>query len=167
MVWAPSTSGIFSLSSAWELVRGRSNIFALSKFYWHKVYPTKESVFLWRLLHRALPTDSAIGRKGIYIVSKCICGTTNNQIECAAHLLLGSEIARQVWQRICFLMEEPQQTLSITQLLQTWWQKSSIDSTKDWLHIMLPGITVWFIWKSRNKIFLRIRIWIVQLLLRE
>ncbi|KAL9668191.1 hypothetical protein QQ045_002566 [Rhodiola kirilowii] len=42
---------------------------------WRPWFPPKMSCFIWKLFHRALPTDDAIRRLGIPITSKCSCCT--------------------------------------------------------------------------------------------
>lgn len=124
MVWAPSNSDNFTLRSAWDLVRGRSDAFCFGKYCWHKYYPSKISIFLWILLHRALPIDTANRRKGIFVVSKCLCCVQNHHTETASHLLISSGVVGQVWGRIFGLMNDVHQNYTLTQLLQVWWQKS-------------------------------------------
>ena len=71
-IWEKSYSGLFSLSSAWNDVRSRGLKTHLSQSCWHKHIPLKISIFLWKLIYNALPTDYAIKRKGIHVVSKCL-----------------------------------------------------------------------------------------------
>lgn len=119
IIWTANPSGKFSLSSAWEKIRGRATQFYFGKFYWHKHYPTMISIFLWKLLHKALPTDVAIKRKGVPLVSKCACCTQSPQAENATHFFATSEIgAVQVWRKIFGLMDEPYHDYSLAQILK-------------------------------------------------
>lgn len=40
---------------------------------------------------------------------------------------------------------------TLAQIFQSWWSKSTADTIKDWLRIILLGVVLWFIWKVRNK----------------
>lgn len=35
--------------------------------------------------------------------------------------------------------------------LNVWWSKVSVNTVRDRLNIILPGVTLWCIWTSRNK----------------
>lgn len=60
------------LSSARELIRKKGLVTHVSKNCWHKNLPLKNSIFLWKLLNNATPSDWAISKKGIYLLSKCV-----------------------------------------------------------------------------------------------
>ena len=70
MVWAPSQSGVFTLRTAFDVVRTqvpRSFIFSR---VWHPRIPWKISFFLLRLLRNRLPLDSTVCKFGIFGPSK-------------------------------------------------------------------------------------------------
>lgn len=71
-VWVLTHSGNFTLKSAWELIRQKESNTHLSKSCWHKNVPSKISIFVWKLIHNALPTESAIKKKE-FIVSLSVC----------------------------------------------------------------------------------------------
>lgn len=99
VVWTATESGNFKLTSAWELTRTRNISVYFNKFCWNKFLPIKISIFLWRLLHKTLPTDMAVRGKGIHIVSKCVCCMHNSQTESVTHLFASSEVVVQVWDK--------------------------------------------------------------------
>src|SRR3954466_1839138 len=53
IIWDATSTGMFTVRSAWELIRTRSVSFQYHSFCWHKYLPSKISVFLWRMLHKA------------------------------------------------------------------------------------------------------------------
>lgn len=71
MTWAPSQSGVFTLSLAFNLVQShKQRSFMFSKV-WHPRIPSKVSIFLLRLLRNRLPMDSTLCKLGISGPSKC------------------------------------------------------------------------------------------------
>lgn len=112
--------------------------------------PTKISVFLWRLLHHALPTDLAVQQKGIQITSKCCCCILNPSIENSNHLLLQSEAACNIWATISSLMEVNTPRENLSQVLTPWRTGAAVTNLNQWLRLVVPAVALWQLWKSRN-----------------
>lgn len=55
MVWEPTSSGLFTLHSAYNLLRPKQASLPSMRFVWSKRVPTKISFFAWRLLNGLLP----------------------------------------------------------------------------------------------------------------
>lgn len=66
--WDLSSSGAFSYSSAWNLVRQRSLHSSIYSNCWHPHFSPKISIFMWRLINQGLPTDHAISKNGITVL---------------------------------------------------------------------------------------------------
>lgn len=96
-IWDCSYSGMFTLSTSWELVRKRGLNSLIAKCCWHKNIALKISLFLWKMLHNAIPTDLAVSKKGINLPSKCLCCNSYPSVEYNNHIFLSSETALSVW----------------------------------------------------------------------
>ncbi|XP_071900993.1 uncharacterized protein [Coffea arabica] len=59
MVWGASSSGAFTVASAWEQLWCEKNLSTVHSLVWSTVVPLKVSFFTWRLLHRWVPLDHA------------------------------------------------------------------------------------------------------------
>lgn len=59
IIWKASTSGVFTLTFALEIIRQRGAKNFLGSCCWNKYIPTKVAVFLWKLLHHAYWSGSA------------------------------------------------------------------------------------------------------------
>lgn len=53
--WDLTYSGIFSLKSAWELIRKKGFTTLVSRKCWQKQILQKISIFLWKMLNNCLP----------------------------------------------------------------------------------------------------------------
>lgn len=129
--------------------KGKKIIF--DKYVWDKHIPARISVFLWRLMHNYLPTDSAIKKRTIQLASKCVWCRNYQKFECTHHLFLYSEVAQHIWSKIHILMKIQHSEGNFSSFFLRWWTKSEASDIYDWLKIVLPGIVLWFIWKARNK----------------
>ncbi|XP_058078582.1 uncharacterized protein LOC131226864 [Magnolia sinica] len=57
LIWPLEPSGLFLVKSAWNISQFRGQVLPWSNKIWNPKIPLKISVFLWRLLHDALPVD--------------------------------------------------------------------------------------------------------------
>lgn len=69
-VWTLTQSENFTLESAWQLVRQRNINNVVARKTWSKYVNPKIVLFVWKFLHEALPTDYAIRRKHVMLISK-------------------------------------------------------------------------------------------------
>lgn len=91
LAWSLTQSGKFTFASAWDLVRQRTMKCLVAKHTWNKHVCPKIAVFSWKLLHNAVPTDYALKKKHVMLVSKCCCYSSHPQTETTKHLFLESE----------------------------------------------------------------------------
>ncbi|XP_059284804.1 uncharacterized protein LOC132038098 [Lycium ferocissimum] len=65
--WMMTSSGKFTVSSAWNLLRQKGHISTVYKQLWIKGVPFKISFFLWRLWKFKLPVDEVLASIGINV----------------------------------------------------------------------------------------------------
>ncbi|PKU69901.1 hypothetical protein MA16_Dca011920 [Dendrobium catenatum] len=68
-----SKDGKFHLKSAWHSFREKGNIDSILPKIWHKSIPATVSIFVWRVLHKFIPMDDNLIKKGFSLTSKCQC----------------------------------------------------------------------------------------------
>lgn len=112
--------------------------------------PLKISGFLWKLLGHALPTDAAVQRKGIPLISKCLCCVLHPSAETSTHLFLQSEAASLLWSKLSDLFEMNVDTSTISQFLYSGWAMACVNNLKQWLHLVVPAVGLWHLWKGHN-----------------
>ncbi|OVA15372.1 Reverse transcriptase zinc-binding domain [Macleaya cordata] len=95
-LWAPTTSGLFSVKSAFEQIRDLAPVCPFARFYWATFIPKKLSVFFWCSLHIAVPVDVRIQNCAISLASGCVC-CTQSKIESFDHLFMHSDLATYIW----------------------------------------------------------------------
>lgn len=95
--WTKNSASNFTLKSAWDIIRERGPKSFTFKRLWYPNRPLKVSVFLWRVLKNAIPVDSLIMSKGIYIPSKCSCCSNCPNTESIDNLFFNGEVAHTVW----------------------------------------------------------------------
>jgi hypothetical protein len=162
--WIPSTAGFFWVKSAYsELVNSTilANLEDLMvhslRLMWKNNFPSKVSVFGWRLLLEKLPTKDALFNKGIITINterrRVLC---SNQNESFFHVFVQCNFSATVWRNFS----------------ATWLGLNLIISTSVQHHFLLFGdlvkskvnkrhrhiiwlATMWCIWRRRNNIVFR------------
>ncbi|XP_059290815.1 uncharacterized protein LOC132044343 [Lycium ferocissimum] len=71
--WIHTSSGKFTVKSAWEKLRQRQQRSQVYENFWLKGLPYKISMFLWRVWFWKLPIDEVLQKMNISIVSRCWC----------------------------------------------------------------------------------------------
>ncbi|XP_043717736.1 uncharacterized protein LOC122665651 [Telopea speciosissima] len=69
-VWAHTSSGIFSVASAWDALRIKAAPTQWGWAIWQRCLQPRSSVFGWRLVHGALPIDDKMRRRIVALVSR-------------------------------------------------------------------------------------------------
>ncbi|XP_027157156.1 uncharacterized protein LOC113758547 [Coffea eugenioides] len=93
MVWGDSSSGSFSLKTAWAAVRRRRNMSIVDQRLWNATIPLKISFFVWKVLRGIVPVDLVLQNRGINLASCCSCCSA--QGESLLHLFLDGPVAAQ------------------------------------------------------------------------
>lgn len=95
LVWPPTSDGVFSLKSAWELVRPHANPNPIAQAIEYLECAPKLKVFSWKIMHSIVVTDEKVQGMGIFLASKWVsCG---NASETMFHMLISGRIASVVW----------------------------------------------------------------------
>lgn len=97
LIWTLTPSGEFSFQPAWNMIRNKGSTCITGKHCWSHYMPKTISFFVWRLMKNAIPTDYALIKIGMPIISKCVCCYTGHSVEYSSHLLLYSDVAKGVW----------------------------------------------------------------------
>mgnify|MGYP004713772565 CR=1 FL=1 len=96
VVWMPTKSGKFTLSSTFQKVRqARNSLIAFSQI-WDSRTPLKVSFFMLWLLMGRLPLDDVLCKIRFHLPSKCFCysmaaGESNEQV------FSTGQVALEVW----------------------------------------------------------------------
>ncbi|MQM17766.1 hypothetical protein Taro_050743 [Colocasia esculenta] len=104
-IWDATSSGKFSIKSAYELIRPYGIRRPPLLRIWHQRFSRRASLFAWLLLHRAVPVDHRITECGIPLPSRCYY-CRSPQLEDLNHLFLHSDnIAKDLWSWIAPLLQ--------------------------------------------------------------
>jgi hypothetical protein len=123
-----------------------------NKDVWHKLVPTKVSLFAWRLLKDRIPTRSNLARRHVLQPNDTLCVGGCGYIETAEHLVLGCELFGSVWYLLCNWLGLSY--VSPGSVSEHYFQFIHLAGLPRSSHSYLKVIwlaCVWAIWKERNN----------------
>ncbi|KAG8372343.1 hypothetical protein BUALT_Bualt12G0056200 [Buddleja alternifolia] len=115
LVWTPTSSGKFSVKSAYASVisykfqsphPSHNNPNTIYSLLWKAKIHNRFKVFIWRLLHKSLPTREILGR--FIALETNVCPFCHGETESDFHLFLECPFVRQIWEEflqysLCFM----------------------------------------------------------------
>ncbi|XP_027156179.1 uncharacterized protein LOC113756908 [Coffea eugenioides] len=150
LVWMPSASGQFSLSSAFQEVRQVRSASWIFSHIWHRQLPLKVSFFMLRLLLQRLPLNDALGRFGVQLPSKCFCCRSATG-ESSEHIFSSDQLAREEWSYFGAVCGIGSPQGRVCDRMVMWWLSSQSKGQRRVVVSILPSFICWHIWKARNK----------------
>lgn len=144
-IWMPSTNGLFSTKTAWNLIRTHYPTSVTLEKCWHERFPVSISIFWWK--HNWLPVEEELRIKGIQLASKCqYC----NKKESIHHVMLENDEVQRVWNWYAALFQVTiREEDSCLQRFSAWIHSSQLVG-KGHIRILLPMLIGWYSWKARN-----------------
>lgn len=157
-VWHYAKHGRYTVSSAYHLAmklrqkQEENETGASSRpvqrnwnFVWSLKVPNKVRLFLCRVLHNSLPTNSELQRRHLF--DENLCGICGQQGETILHLFRDCHFARQYW------------AISNFPTASIYWDTSDIWDWINGVRVRLDGqefglfvLSCWSIWYCRNKL---------------
>lgn len=143
-VWGPTQSGLFSVASAYSIVRHRQQQHADLLGFWRPEIPLKLSIFMWRLTNMLLPFDEILETMGFHLPSKCpFCPSTDS----INHFFLECSYAHQIWVHFMDILGVPLPS-DLWDCFHVCWTLAPplLPFAR-----LLPTAICWTLWKYRNS----------------
>jgi mannosylglycoprotein endo-beta-mannosidase len=149
-MWKGHSSGIFSIASAWELLRDKRPINTMHQLLWFTGHIPRQSFILWLAGIGRLRTMDRLQTAGIIMNATCIlCGL---HIETHEHLFFACPTTKTVWETVNGRANIYWPCSSWPNLLQ--WASTNYTRKNDIQHIiarLMLSATVYLLWQERNK----------------
>jgi ribonuclease HI len=150
LFWPGTTSGLFSVSSAYHIIAGDTTKEAERR--WMQIWKIKSiervRVFIWQLVHDRLLTKSRLYR---WHIGNPFCHLCSQFEETSMHVIRDCTIAVQVWKHLlnrqewgCFFTVEFQDWINLN-LNNAFGQRYG----KEWISVW--ATTCFLLWQWRNK----------------
>lgn len=148
--WTKISTGEFSVSTAWELLRQREDINEDLKKLWVTRLPFKFSFLAWRIWLGKVPVATLMHSWNSSISLNCNCCTILG-IEAIDHLFLRGDTSATVWSHFSRGAGILGPTLNLKHVIRKWWTIAGNTRLK-FVFQVVPIVILWFLWKRRNTI---------------
>lgn len=115
---------------------------------WRQILPPKITIFLWKLIQNAVPTDDRIRTRGVPLASRCHCCVRYHE-ESLKHLFIQSEVANSVWKFFGEIFLSPYTFCSIPNARALWMAKKKSVSRFEICKAAASAYIFKEIWNSR------------------
>jgi hypothetical protein len=150
--WGHSTTGNFSVKEAYYLQENyqeqpRERIWGK---IWNPKFWPKVSIFLWLTIQNRILTWDNLWKRGF--IGPSICPLCQQQEETMEHLFNHCNYSEIIWDMGTQVMRRSNRNrASIISTVENWDSISYQNPILDRIWQLLPGFTMWKIWKERNK----------------
>jgi ribonuclease HI/exonuclease III len=150
--WGHTTTGTFTIKEAYSLQANQQN--PGKEPIWNKVWSSalwpKISTFLWLLVHNRALTWDNLRKRGFNGPSMCVLCSL--QEESKEHLFNSCHYSQQIWDYGAQIMRKSNRNRSsINCTIEKWDSISFNNPILNLIWNLLPGFTLWQIWKERNQ----------------
>ncbi|XP_055814323.1 uncharacterized protein LOC129883750 [Solanum dulcamara] len=145
--WIPSSTGEFSCSSAWELIRDKRTKTILNSYTWHKPIPFKCSFLVWRTLRGKLPTNEKLTSFG-KAPSQCYCCYRPGQ-DTIDHIFVAGAFAQSIWRLFADSLGINKEYTPLRNLLMRWWTSKHKNKAHKLILHATHIFICWNLWKNR------------------
>lgn len=144
LIWEPTPSGLFSVSSAYQVLRPKRVRRPSLRLIWGPRIPTRLSIFFWRFLNALLPFPDVLQTYGFQLPSKCPCCES---VDSLGHFLFECVIAAEIWHFFSGFFPDLIPLTSLQDVLLF-----CLDSSTPVFLQLLPIFVIWGLWRLRNAI---------------
>jgi hypothetical protein len=150
--WGYTPIGTFTIKEAYSLQGSQQE--QRTNRIWSKVWNPalwpKISTFLWLVVHNRTLTWDNLQKRGFIGPSCCVLCLQHEETK--EHLFNGCQYSQQIWDYGAQLMRRSNRRRgSINDTIDNWSGTPFHNPILNHIWTILPGFTLWQIWKERNK----------------
>ncbi|KAK9930542.1 hypothetical protein M0R45_027578 [Rubus argutus] len=95
LIWKSAKDGNLTVALAYDLKHTRLPRVPWARFVWHPSFRPRNSIILWKYLHRRLLTNDVLQRRGFQLSS--VCSLSHHGVETSHHLFFNCSFAAAIW----------------------------------------------------------------------
>ncbi|XP_015161418.1 uncharacterized protein, partial [Solanum tuberosum] len=146
-VWSLNSNGLFTVSTAWDIIREKRTKTKINSYTWNRHIPFKCSFLLWRTIRGKLPTNEKLSAFGIE-PSDCYCCHSPGE-DTIEHIFNTGNFARAVWKYFAVSLGMPTDLLPLRNMIMRWWNSSHDNDAHKLILQSTPIFICWSLWKNR------------------
>ncbi|KAK6791450.1 hypothetical protein RDI58_010531 [Solanum bulbocastanum] len=146
-VWILNSNGIFSVSSAWNIIRETREKTKFNTYTWHKSIPFKCSFLLWRTIRGKLPTNEKLAIFGVE-PNRCYCCYAPG-FDTIEHTFNSGSFAKNIWRYFAVSLGIQTDPLPLRNTIMRWWNTNHNNKAHKLILQSTPIFICWNLWKNR------------------
>ncbi|KAK4729621.1 hypothetical protein R3W88_022609 [Solanum pinnatisectum] len=146
-VWTLNSNGIFSISSAWNIIREAREKTKFNTYTWHKSIPFKCCFLLWRTIRGKLPTNEKLANFGVG-PNRCYCCYSPG-FDTIEHTFNSGPFARNIWRNFAASLGIQTDPLPLRNNILRWWNTNHNNEAHKLILQSTPIFICWNLWKNR------------------
>ncbi|WMV45629.1 hypothetical protein MTR67_039014 [Solanum verrucosum] len=116
-VWNLNANGLFTISSAWDIIREKRTKTKFNSYTWNRNIPFKCSFLLWRTIRGKIPTNEKLASFGIE-PSECYCCHSPGA-DTIDHIFNSGNLAKNVWKFFAIPLGIPTDFLPLRSMIMS------------------------------------------------
>ncbi|KAF5200327.1 hypothetical protein FRX31_010084 [Thalictrum thalictroides] len=148
IIWLPSKSGRFSVSSAYRALSPEVPNIRWHSFVWNRMVIPRHAFSAWQLLSGGLPTQDNLMNRRMLNESSCILCSGHR--ENSKHLFFECSYSNEIWNHVKGLLEIKVDNINTNRLWMSIFKLCKGKSVVSAVFSTMICATVNFIWKERN-----------------
>ena len=146
--WKHSRTGVYSVKSAWDVIRPRNPQVPWYKLVWGLKHISKCSFILWLALHNKLATKLRLLSWGMVNDANCIfCHSASESID---HLYFACPFTNAIWQHLLAFFQIHRLPLRWRREISWFTRRTRGKTRRANTRRVLLAATVYWIWRERN-----------------
>ncbi|XP_049348974.1 uncharacterized protein LOC125813528 [Solanum verrucosum] len=146
-VWNLNANGLFTISSAWDIIREKRTKTKFNSYTWNRNIPFKCSFLLWRTIRGKIPTNEKLVSFGIE-PSECYCCHSPGA-DTIDHIFNSGNLANNVWKFFAIPLGIPTDFLPLRSMIMRWWSIPHHNEAHKSILQATPIFICWNLWKNQ------------------
>lgn len=148
VVWLPSANGIFTIASAWDMLKVHKPMVTWSKLVWSKVCIPKCSFITWLVFRKAINTKVKLLEWGV--ANDDLCEICRSEGETYNHLFFQCSLSKSIWEEVMLRNQCYRDVLDMNSELTMATGNHSTKTLCDKIRSLSFTATIYCIWVERN-----------------
>ncbi|XP_058783255.1 uncharacterized protein LOC131657925 [Vicia villosa] len=146
LIWRAAEDGMLTVKLAYDSILKPHHSQKWLSFPWHRDIPPSQSMVVWRLIHKKMPSDDNLKIRGLSFPSMCsLCKSSE---ESAFHIFFDCTYAKKLWK--CLAVKLQFHSFHNFEDCLNWIQRSWSNQAKVVSFAIIINM-IHHIWKARNS----------------
>ncbi|WMV32833.1 hypothetical protein MTR67_026218 [Solanum verrucosum] len=146
-IWNLNSNGLFTVSSAWDIIREKRAKTKFNSNTWNRNIPFKCYFLLRRTIRGKLPTNEKLSKFGVEPSDYYYCHSPG--ADTIEHIFNTGSFAKNVWRFFVVQLGIQTDFLPLRNMIMRWWSSTQYNEAHKRILQSTPIFICWNLWKNR------------------